>query len=312
MKKAGIIGGSGFIGSYITKKFLEHGYQVKVSTTDISREDKYEHLMTLKNSENLYISELNVTDKSALKDFVSDCDIIVHGGTPFKLDVEDPKTELFDPTITGTENFLDIVNTTPSIEKAVFIASVAGWNTNFPFPPEGKSFTDTIDEQGTRFMSTESHPYAQAKFIANKTVEKFIQNNPDTHFEISTVSPVAVMGKALSKREDSTSNGLQFLIKNNMAPNDFMKALYENDVPFALVDVEDVANAIYKLATTLGLHGKDYLLSSETYKISDMQAMLNNDQPNEKPSIVYKNDLAKTDLGIQFKPIKSTLNHYST
>lgn len=96
-----------------------------------------------------------------------------------------------------------------------------------------------------------------------------------------------------------------------MAPNEFMKALYENDVPFALIDVEDVANAIYKLATTMGLHGKDYLLSSETYKTSDIQAMLNNDQPKEKPSIIYKNNLAKTDLGIQFKPVKQTLNNYS-
>lgn len=213
MKKAGIIGGSGFIGSYITKKFLEQGYQVKVSTTNISREDKYEHLMTFKNSENLYISELNVTDKDTLKEFVSDCDIIVHGGTPFKLYFKDAQTELFDPTIKGTEIFLNIVNTSPSIEKVVFIASVAGWNTNFPFPAEDKNFTDTVDEHETRFISPKSHPYAQAKFIANKTVEKFIQDNPNTHFEISSVSPVAVMGKALSKREDSTSNNLQFLLK---------------------------------------------------------------------------------------------------
>ncbi|MEP3836330.1 MAG: NAD-dependent epimerase/dehydratase family protein [Algibacter sp.] len=311
MKKAGIIGGSGFIGSYITNTFLNHGYQVKVSTTDISRKDKYEHLMTLKNAENLYISELDVTDKKTLKDFVSDCDIVVHGGTPFILDVQDPKIQLFDPTIKGTENFLQVINKTPSIEKVVFIASVAGWNTNFPFPPGGKSFTDAVDENDTRFTSTESHPYAQAKFLANQTVQQFIADNPKTHFEISSVSPVAVMGKSLSKREDSTSSGLQFLIKNNMAPNDFMKALYKNDVPFAIVDVEDVANAIYKLATTHGLHGKDYLLSSETYKISDMQAMLNQCEPKEEPSIVYKNDLAKTDLNMEFKPVKLTLQQYS-
>ena len=41
MKKVGIIGGAGFIGSYNTKKFLEEGYQVKVSATDISKKEKY-------------------------------------------------------------------------------------------------------------------------------------------------------------------------------------------------------------------------------------------------------------------------------
>ena len=311
MKKVGIIGGSGFIGSYITKAFLDNDFLVKVSATDIKREDKYKHLVTLNHADNLHISELNVMDKVALQDFVFDCDIVIHCGTPFMLDFQDAQTQLFEPTITGTENFLKVVNTTPGIEKVVFIASVAAWNTNFPMPAGGKSFTDTFDENDTKFSSTESHPYAQAKFIANQVVEKFIKENPNLNFEISTVSPVGVMGKSLSNREDSTSTGLQFLIKNKIAPNDFIQAIYDNDVPFALVDVADVAQAVFKVATTNGLHGKNYLLSSETYKTSDMSAMLNLQEPKEKGIVIYKNDLAKKDLGISFRAVKETLNNYS-
>ena len=116
--------------------------------------------------------------------------------------MQDPKSELFDPTIKGTENFLEVISHTPSIEKVVFIASVASYNTNFPMLPEGKSENDTIDENDRPFMSEGSHPYAQAKFIANQTVEKFIKEQPNTNFEITSVSPVAVMGKSLSNRED--------------------------------------------------------------------------------------------------------------
>lgn len=311
MKKVGIIGGSGFIGSYITKQFLENGYEVKVSATDISREDKYEHLMTLNNSENLYISELNVENKAVLSSFVNDCDIIIHSGTPFQLTVDDIQRDLFIPTIKGTKNFLEVINHTPSIKKVVLIASVAAWNTNFPMPANGKSFTDTFDENDTRFTSEQSHPYCQAKFIANQVVEEFIKNNPKTSFEINTVSPVMVMGKSLSNREDSTSTDLQFLIKNNIAPDDFIQAMYDNDVPFAVVDVADVANATFKAATTKGLHGKDYLLTSETYKLSDIRAMLNHQEPKEKAQIVYKNNLAKTDLRIDFRPVNETLNSYT-
>ena len=43
MKKAGIIGGAGFIGSYITKEFLENGFTVKVSVTDISKQEHGQH-----------------------------------------------------------------------------------------------------------------------------------------------------------------------------------------------------------------------------------------------------------------------------
>jgi dihydroflavonol-4-reductase len=310
MKKVGIIGGSGFIGSYITKVFLDNGFLVKVSATDITREDKYEHLMALDHTDNLHISELDVTDKTALQDFVFDCDIVIHGGTPFILDFQDAQKQLFDPTITGTKNFLEVVNQTPGIEKVVFIASVAAWNTNFPMPAGTKNFSDTFDENDIRFTSPESHPYAQAKFMANQVVEKFIDENPNLSFEISSVSPVMVLGKSMSDREDSTSSVLQYLIKNKLAPDEFIQALYDNDVAFAIVDVEDVAKATFKAATTKGLHAKDYLLTSETYKISDMSAMLNNKEPKEKPSIIYKNDLAKKDLGIQFITVKETLNNF--
>lgn len=310
MKKVGIIGGSGFIGSYITKAFLDNGFLVKVSATDITRKDKYEHLMALNHSDNLHICELDVTVSATLQDFVTDCDIVIHGGTPFILDFEDAKTQLFDPTIQGTKNFLDVISRTPRIEKVVIIASVAAWNTNFPLPVSGKDFHATFDENDPRFTSTESHPYAQAKFIANQVVKKFIDDNPNLSFEISSVSPVMVMGKAMSAREDSTSSGLQYLIKNKIAPDDFIQTLYDNDVPFAIVDVDDVAQAIFKVATTKGLHGKDYLLTCETYKVSDVHLMLNHKEPEEQASIVYKNDLAKKDLGMQFKSVKETLNNY--
>lgn len=44
MPTAGIIGGGGFIGSYVTKQFLVNGYRVKVSATDIATQAKYADL----------------------------------------------------------------------------------------------------------------------------------------------------------------------------------------------------------------------------------------------------------------------------
>ncbi|MFH4966127.1 NAD-dependent epimerase/dehydratase family protein [Gaetbulibacter sp. M235] len=311
MKKVGIIGGSGFIGSYITKEFLNNGFEVKVSATDITKEEKYKHLMKLNKSDHLYISELNVEGKYALREFVKDCDIVIHGGTPFQLDVKDPQTELFDPTIKGTENFLEIVNDTPSIDKVVFIASVAAWNTNFPMPADGKTISDSFNENDTPFMSNESHPYAQAKFIANQVVNEFIKNHPKLDFEITSVSPVMVMGKSLSNREDSTSTGIQFLFKSKIAPNSFIQMFYDTDLPLAIVNVQDVAKGVFKAATISGLHGKDYLLSSETYPVSDVSLMLNGQPPINEAKIIYQNQLAKHDLGITFQSVRETLSQYS-
>ncbi|SHG20474.1 hypothetical protein SAMN05444483_10638 [Salegentibacter echinorum] len=310
MKKIGIIGGCGFIGSYITREFLDNNFEVKVSTTNISNKKKYQHLMNLAHFDNLHICELNVLNKKALQEFVTDCDIIIHGGTPFQLELENTQSELIEPTITGTENLLQVIDKTPGIEKVVFIASVAAWNTNFPYPAGSRNANESFDEKSHRFTSLESHPYCKAKFIANQTVEKYIKDHPNLEFEITTVSPVMVMGKSLSNREDSTSCGFQFLIKNKIIPDEFLKDLFENDVDLALVDVEDVSHAIFKAATTKGLHAKDFLLSSESYKVSDVHAMLNHKKPKEEANIVYQNNLAQKDLGVQFRPVELTLNNY--
>ena len=67
MKTVGIIGSSGFIGSHTTKKFLQEGFKVRVSATDISKKEKYLHLKNLPNAENLEIRPLKVENKKQLK-----------------------------------------------------------------------------------------------------------------------------------------------------------------------------------------------------------------------------------------------------
>ena len=88
--------------------------------------------------------------------------------------------------------------------------------------------------------------------------------------------------------------------------------IYDMDVLWALVDVEDVAEAIYKAAVIKNIHGKNYLLSGESYRVSDVTLMLNNQPPAGKPEIVYSSELAIKDLGISFKPVSIPLNNYSS
>lgn len=84
------------------------------------------------------------------------------------------------------------------------------------------------------------------------------------------------------------------------------------DISWALVDVEDVAEAIFKIVNTKNTNGKNYLLSSENYRISDVTLMLNGKEPAGKPVIVYNCDMAITDLGMEFKPVKASLEAYNS
>lgn len=310
MQIVGVIGGSGFIGSYVTKIFLEENYKVKVSSTDINNKGKYEHLFDLNNAKaNLTICSLDVRDKEALENFVQGCDIIINGGSPFLLDVKDPQTELFEPTVQGTRNFLEVISKSSQLKKVVMIASVAAWNTSFPLNPASYPKEHIFTEQDTPFMSHQDHPYAQAKFLADQEVRKFTIDNPNLPFEISTVSPTMVIGNSLSERGDSTSMGLQYLIKNKIAANPFVEMLFATDAMFSMIDVRDVAEAIYQVATNNGNHGKNYLIANESYKVSDISLMLNHNAPLNEPAIIYDSSLAKEDLGIAFIAAQETLNH---
>ena len=311
MKTVGIIGGAGFIGSYVTKQFLENGYRVKVSATDISNQEKYAHLSALKNAENMELAPLDVQHLDQLKAFTAGCDLLVHCGTPFQLEVEDPQRDLLTPTIKGTENFLRVVSETPSVKKVVFVASVAAHNTDFPMPAPGFAPAHVYTEKDKPYCSQESHPYCQAKYYADQAVRKFTQENPAPGLDIVTVSPVGVMGNQLSGRADSTSMGVQFLFKNKIAPNPFIQMFYDLDVNWALVDVADVAESVYKAATLPNLHGKHYLITSESYRVSDISLMLNGKEPAGQPTTVYSNALATQDLGVHFKPAKLPLHQYA-
>ena len=309
MKTVGIIGGSGFIGSYITKIFLEENYQVRVSTTSFQNIEKYQHLFSLANSENMMVMPLDVREVNLLEEFVDGCEILVHAGTPFVLDIKDPVKELFEPTVQGTRNILDVVSRSRKVKKVVIIASIASWNTSFPLNPATYSPGHIFTEEDSPYVSDNDHPYGQAKYFADQEVRKFINDHPDLPFEVTSLSPTWVVGNSLSERKDSTSLGMQYLIKNKITDNPFIKLLFEKDVKFSMIDVRDVAEAVFQAATIWGIHGRNYLIANESYSVSDISRMLNNEEPIQNAEILYNSALAKKELGIAFIAAKETLLH---
>lgn len=307
MKTVGIIGGAGFIGSYVTKRFLDENFRIRVSSTDITNRGKYDHLYTLANAGNLTVCPLDLQQPDTIDTFVAGCDIIIHAGTPFLLDVKDPEKELFEPTLTGTQNFLAVLQQAVGLESVVFVASVAAWNTSFPHNPPTQPGDHVFSENDTPYFGENDHPYARAKFMADQTVRQFISDNPDLAFAITTVSPVMVVGNSLSDRQDSTSMGLQYLFRHKIAPNPFVEMLFATDVRFSMVDVRDVADCIFQAATQRGLHGRNYLLANQTYAVSDITRMLNRQAPVSAPAQTYDNALARQELGVSFIPAEETL-----
>lgn len=311
MKTVGIIGGSGFIGSHITKRFLEENFKVKVSTTDISKKSKYAHLLDLENAENLEIVPLNLRENETVKAFAESCQIIVHTGTPIQFEVQDLQTDLFEPTVKGTEELLEIARSVAGLEKVIFVASVGAWNTSFPMLPAGYESNHIFTENDAPYYGENDLPYARAKYLADQAVRKFTNENSDLDFEIVTVSPVFVIGNALSNKRDFSSQTLLHLIKNKVTDDAFVGGLFAANPLLSMVDVRDVSESVFQAVVKKGLHGKNYLIANESYKISDISLMLNHQPPVSVAVHTYSNILAKSDLGIDFINANDTLNDYS-
>ncbi|MBC7572299.1 MAG: NAD-dependent epimerase/dehydratase family protein [Spirosoma sp.] len=317
MKTVGIIGGAGFIGSYVTRKFLTEGYDVRVSVRDLAKKERYDHLDQFENAvHHLDIVEMDVQDETALRDFLSGCDIVVHSGTPFQLDVQDPQRDLLDPTIKGTENFLKLAGEIPSLKKVVFVGSVASLNTSYPLPVPSRSADgvyadDVYTEADEPYLDANDHPYAQAKYFADQVVRKYVKSHSDMGFEVVSVYPTFVAGQSMSGRDDSVSMGIQYLFKNKIAPNPFVEMMFAKNVEFAVVWVADVAEGIFRAATTAGLHGKNYLLTGGSYKVSDITLMLNGGEPVDAARTVYSNAAATQDLDLTFQPAHVPLSEYA-
>ncbi|MFO7846611.1 MAG: NAD-dependent epimerase/dehydratase family protein, partial [Balneolaceae bacterium] len=198
-----------------------------------------------------------------------------------------------------------------TVKQVVVVASVAAYNTGYPLPVEGLPADHLYTESDEPHLNEEGHPYCQAKYYADQVVRKFIAEHPESDIEIVSVYPTGVMGPALSKRDDSTSMGLQYLFKNRIAPNPFVQMLYDNDMEFAIVDVRDVAEGIFRAATKGGLHGRQYYLSNESWKVSDISRMLNSEAVQEKPRFVYSGKLAEQELGLTYQPASVSFTDYT-
>ena len=121
-------------GAISQKNSWKENFSVRVSATDITKKEKYQHLLNLPFAQNLELRQLNTQNENQLKEFISGCDILVHCGTPFQLEVQDVQKDLLDPTIKGTENFLKAVSESGTVKKVIIVASVASINPSFPFP----------------------------------------------------------------------------------------------------------------------------------------------------------------------------------
>ena len=107
-----VTGANGYVASWLVKKLIEEGYTVHATVRDKNDKSKVDVLKALVKEETnrLKIFEADLLVKNSFNKAMEGCSVVFHTASPFKLDIKDPKKELINPALLGTENVLNSVN----------------------------------------------------------------------------------------------------------------------------------------------------------------------------------------------------------
>lgn len=153
MRKVGITGGAGFIGSNLSVRLLSEGYEV-VIIDDLST-----GLLSNVNQEKSTFQRISITDSKSLSGVLKDCDIIFHlaarGSVPRS--IKNP-VATHEVNATGTLNVLEIARTTGA--HVIFSSSSSVYGRNMQLPKNEAMWLGPITPYAASKLSAEG--YVQA------------------------------------------------------------------------------------------------------------------------------------------------------
>ena len=245
-----VTGASGYIGSHIVANLLSKGKVVRATVRDASDPERIDHLRNMEVAEggSLEIIEMNLLDSESVHRAVYGCKEVIHTAAVVVLKSKKPQEMIVDPSVVGTQNVLDAIDSSETVECLVHTSSTAAirpqrWE-------DGQTLTtDTWAEDA----NIEDNPYGLAKFSAERLVRNWHSSNKNGP-RMVTINPCVVLGPPLSKRHLRGSPS-------------FIMMLLKREIPFvipmhiSIVDVRDVAEAHVR-ALSRGDSGGRYLVVS--------------------------------------------------
>ena len=154
MKKVGVTGGAGFIGSNLTRRLISNGYEVVVY------DDLSTGLISNINQSNCIFHNASITDPKALHAALKDCETIFHlaarGSVPRS--IKNP-VATHDVNATGTLNVLEVARSSGA--HVIFSSSSSVYGRNMQLPKDESMWLGPMT------------PYAASKLAAEGYVQAY-------------------------------------------------------------------------------------------------------------------------------------------
>ncbi|CAM6045507.1 unnamed protein product [Sphagnum compactum] len=225
-----LTGAEGFIGSWIVKTLLDHGYTVRGTVRNL---ENSKHLLELPGASDrlkLFVAEL--MEPGSFDNVVEGCDGVFHTASPvlFK-DITDPQAEVIDPAVNGTLNVLASCAKAQT-KKVVLTSSISA--IIFTNKRNSKGGIDESLWSDLDFCRENKMWYFLSKTLAEKAAWDFVN---EKGLNMVAIHPVTVLGSPL---QASPNYGLEMCD----VMLEFVGTIKTfRDIDKVLVGVKDMAGA---------------------------------------------------------------------
>ncbi|HET7370680.1 MAG TPA: hopanoid-associated sugar epimerase [Gammaproteobacteria bacterium] len=235
-----VTGATGFVGSAVARRLLEHGYQVRALVRESSRLDNLRGLDV-----ELMVGDLRAPD--SLERALKGCDGMFHIAADYRLWARRPH-EIYASNLRGSRNAI-LAAARAGVGRIVYTSSVATLGLHADGSP--------ADEDTPVAAADMIGHYKRSKFLAEQKVRKLADKEG---LDVVTVNPSAPVGPRDIK---PTPTGRMILD----AARGRMPAFV--DTGLNIVHVDDVA-AGHVQAYEHGTRGRRYILGGENMTLQDI------------------------------------------
>lgn len=228
-----VTGANGHLGNNLVRLLLSKGHKVRASVRNVKNIQPFKGL-------DCDVVHADITNKELLKKAFKNVTNLYAVGANFSMWAKDPKIEIYDNNVQGTQNVFDIAKEC-GIKNIVFVSSVASLD-----------FTKLPASVDNGYNKDRRNWYYNSKNDSDKLAIELGQK-----YGIRTVLvlPSAMIGGEAHKL--SYSNNLVYQIINGEIPVD-------TNITLNWVDVKDVALGSYN-AMLKGKDGERYILANDTH-----------------------------------------------
>ena len=319
-----ITGINGYLGSWTTLKALESGeYKVRGTVRDITNETKVNALKEAfgDHFNDIELVNADLLDKESLAKAAEGVDYILHMASPYPFNTPKNEDDVVKPAVEGTTGILEAIRGS-SVKRVVVTSSCVA------IMDHTKGDID-VDDDNWPSNQDDLPPYYKSKVLAEKAAWDFIDSlGDDEKIELCTVNPGVVSGPLLVKGEGASQKIFTDLLTGGFPSCPQMH--------LPVVDVHDVAEAHLKALKSKP--GMRFAMNENTYSFSEMGEIVRDEFAQYGYSVSYKtmwkstawmasfflrdaanflrcwnvrchvkNDRAKNELGIEFKPAKESI-----